>query len=359
MLVAVAACALFAPAVAFADTAHLTDGSRINGHVISLSADELRFKTGFSDSLAIPREQLAGLASDEALPTELTSGEVIRVRFEYTADTQTQSMMPTGSGDTALGSDGLAGVAAIDPRVVAAQQDDGQFVLPDADSLPPNNGDYWSGRFEFALNGKSGNSQTSSILTEVSGLRDTGDTRLSLSGSVDREEENQRQTVEEYIGKARFEDDITERVFWFAQQRLEKDGFENIDLRSRTLVGPGLFVFRRDRLTFKLSSGVGYKHEEYTDGDSEGEIIVSAGWDYAQLVGEWLKLTHEFTAYPEIANNPSKNFILESALGVEVPIAGSDVWRLRGALNHDYNNHPEPDVQPLDTSYQVGIIREF
>lgn len=344
---------------AFADTAYLVDGSRLNGEVISLSADELRVKTSFSDALVIPRDQVAGLASDDPLPVEYESGETARAQFAYSPDEEVQTIMHPDSDDAGAQARPLSAIAVVAPRLVAAQQEDDAPELPLADNLPPENGDYWSGRFEFALNGKSGNSDTSSLLTEVSAERDTGDTRLSMSASVDREEEDDRQTVEEYLGEARLERDINRRVFWFAQQQLEKDEFEDIDLRSRTLVGPGLFVFRRDRLTFKLRAGVGYQHEKYTDGGKSGELIASGGWDYAQLVGEWLKVTHEFTAYPEIANDPGRNFVLESSLGVEVPIANSDAWRLRGALNHDYNNNPESDVEQLDTSYQIGIVRDF
>lgn len=345
---------------AFADTAYLEDGSRINGQVISLSADTLQLKTSFADALSIPRDQVAGLASDAPLPVAFESGEQAQVRFDYAGEPGTQTLSVDGQPRDTENAEGLGAVATVAPQVVAAQQeDDEQYELEEADSLPPEDADYWSGRFEFALNGNSGNTDSSSVLTELSALRDTGDTRLSLSASVDREEEDGEQTAEEYLGEARFERDISERVFWFAQQELEKDEFENIDLRSRTLFGPGYFLARRDRLTFKLRSGLGYQYEEYSDGGNNGEMIFSAGWDYAQLVGEWMKLTHEFTAYPEITNSPSENFVLESALGVEVPIADSNVWRVRAALDHEYNNNPEPGVEELDTSYQVGIIRDF
>ncbi|WP_353109668.1 DUF481 domain-containing protein [Salinisphaera dokdonensis] len=346
---------------AHADTVYLSDGSVLKGSVISMSADELHLKTRFSDDLVVPRDQIDGLASDGELPLRLESGEEVQGQFVYEPEQGGQSIhidgrsVPSGSKPE----DVLASVAEVAPQVVAAQADDDEYELPEADALPPEDADYWSGRFELAINGNSGNTDSSSLLTEVSALRDTGDKRLSLSASVDREEEDEEQTAEEYLGKARYEQDITRRIFWFAQQQLEKDEFEDIDLRSRTLFGPGFFLARRDRLTFKVRSGLGYQYEAYTDDSESSELIFSAGWDYAQLVGEWMKLTHEFTIFPEVSNSPSENFVLESAFGVEVPIANSAVWRIRGALDHEYNNNPEPGVEELDTSYQVGVIRDF
>lgn len=353
--------AAYAP-LALADTVYLQDGSQVNGRIISMSDSELRLKTSFAGELTVPRDQLVGVASDDALPLRMASGDEVQGQFVYTPAGSGQSIIVDDQPQAIPGSseEVLAEVAAVAPQVVAAQQeDDDEYELPESDILPPEDADYWSGRVELALNGNSGNTDTSSLLTELSGLRDTGDTRLSLSASVDRQEEDDEQTAEEYLGQGRYEYDMTRRFFWFGQQELEKDEFEDIDLRSRTLFGPGFYIARRDRLTFKVRSGVGFQHESYTEGDSSSEMIFSSGWDYAQLVGEWLKLTHEFTIYPEITNSPSENYALESELGVEVPIADSQAWRVRGALEHEYNNNPEPGVEDLDTSYQVGVVRDF
>lgn len=351
---------------AFADTVILDDGSRLNGTVKSMSADTLELDTSFAGTMSLAREQIRGIDTDTAVPVALDSGEQVQGVLVYDADDNAQRLLvdgqPREAGD---GGTRLGAIALIAPAVVAQQDTQGEsedYELPESDRQPPDNENYWSGRAELAVNGNSGNTDNLSVLTKLSALRDTGDTRLSLSASVDKEEEDDEETADEWLGKARYEDDFTERAFWFFQQELEKDEFESIDLRSRTLVGPGYFLARRDRLTFKVRSGVGYQYEDYTedsDQDHNGEMIFSAGWDYAQLVGEWLKLTHEFTIYPEITNDPSDNFTLESSLGAEVPIADSRVWSIRGELEHEYNNNPEPGVEKLDTSYRVGVVRQF
>ena len=347
---------LFVP-VAQADTVFLDDGSRINGKIVSLSSDEVVIDPAFTDTLTIERARLSGLTSDEAVEVMLASGKTTRARLSY--DEQSGAQVVQADSDDTNGALALDDVSQIAPKVVAAQQDDDEYALPESDSLPPEDADYWSGNVELGLNGRSGNTDTSAWRTKLSALRDTGDTRLSMSATADREEEDDETTAEEYLGNARFEDDLTQRLFWFLQQELERDEFEDIDLRSRSLIGPGYFLARRDRLTFKVRSGIGHQYERYTSGGSSHEAIFSAGWDYAQLVGEWLKLTHDFTIYPEVTNSPSENFILESALGVEVPIANSDAWHLRAGLEHQYNNNPEPGVEDLDTTYNLGVVRGF
>lgn len=347
---------------AMADTAYLADGSRLNGQVKSMSGDALVLATGFAGEVSIARDQLSGLTTEGAVPTAMASGDREAVRFVYEPGSHQQTLESDSLGVVVQPVDSpFASIGRVAPDVVAANQQaaDDEPVLPDANNLPPPGADYWSGSFELGLSGNSGNTETKSLETTVSALRDTGDMRLSLSASVDKQSEDNEDTAEEYLGEGRYESDFTDRAFWFVQQGLEKDQFENIDLRSRTLVGPGYFLARQDKLTFKVRSGVGYQHEIYTDDGNNGEMIFSAGWDYAQIVGDWLKLSHEFTAYPEVTNDPGENYTLESALAAEIPLANSDLWSIRGALKHEYNNNPQPGVEDLDTSYEIGVVRDF
>lgn len=351
---------LLCATAAYADTVYLKDGSRLEGRLISLSDKALRVETAFAGELAITRSQLKGIWTQKPRRAELMSGHVVNARFLYEPNTGVQRVAVVGQAQPDWASDDpVSQIKYIAPRVVAAQNEsDGQSELASSDALPPEDGDYWSGRAEFSLNGNSGNTDDQSVRTQADVERDTGDTLLSLSASMERQEEDDERTAEEYLGEARYEYGVTRRLFVFGLQKLEKDEFEDIDLRSRTLVGPGYYFAREDRLTLKLRTGVGYQHEAYTDGGESNEAIASAGWDYAQLVGEWLKVTHDFTAYPEM-KNPSESYLLESALGVEVPIADSPNWRIRGELEHEYNSNPEPGVEDLDTSYRVGVVRQF
>lgn len=109
-----------------------------------------------------------------------------------------------------------------------------------------------------------------------------------------------------------------------------------------------------------MRTGIGYQYEDYTDDEgSNGTTVLEAGWDYAQLFGNWLKLTHEFSIYPEATNAPTDNFTLESILGAQIPLASSRAWSVRLSLENDYNHRPQPGVKKTDTSYNVGVTREF
>lgn len=351
-------CGTLALSSALADTTYLANGSRIEGRVVSLSEQQITLRTPFADALVIPREQVAGLTTEEPRTTDFVSGERAQTQFLYQTDSATQVLEIDGRTSVRTGERPLSTVAAVGLEVVDDAETQTAEVAPQSDSEAPA-ADYWSGHFEFALNGNSGNTDSQSLYTLVSALRDTGDTRLDLAASIDRQEEDKVKTASEYLGTARFEKDINKRLFWFAQQELRKDEFEDLDLQSRTLFGPGLFIARRDRLTFKIRGGLGYQYEQFTSGGTDSALIFAAGWDYKQLIGDSLKLTHGLTIYPELTNSPTDNYTLESLLGVELPIADATLWSVRAAWGHEYSSNPEPGLEKLDTSYRVGIAREF
>lgn len=355
--------AVYAPAV-FADTVFLQDGSQLRATVQTLSADKLKLQTGFAGVLEIDRKLVKGIDTDEPVKLALVGGRVVDARLVYAAaDDQQRYRADQESASVSRPDAPLGGIAEIAPQQIVADRDAAEAArhkLPEASIAPPADGEYWSGALSLGINGNSGNTDNRSVRLSGSALRDTGPTRLSFSGAVDREREDGDQTSDEYRASSRYENDFTDRAFWFAQQKLKKDRFQNLKIRSRTTVGPGYFLARQDDLIFKVRSGIGYQYEDYTDDQgSNGTTVFEAGWDYAQLFGDWLKLTHEFSIYPEITNAPSDNFTLESVLGAQIPLASSRDWSIRLSLENDYNNQPQPGVEKTDTSYNVGITRQF
>lgn len=349
-----------------ADTVYLADGSQLHGTVEMASADKLTLKTGFAGELSLPRDQVVGVDTDAPQSVSLTDGRTINARLAYTPDEPGQRYIVGGVAHRVAATAGkaLGPISQIAPQRVAAKAEEAkkaeQHVLPEASLAPPNDDDYWSGEAELGINGNSGNTDNRSVLASASILRDTGPTRLSFSASIDREQEDGEQTADEYQGNGRYENDFSPRAFWYVQEELEKDRFQNLDLRSRTTVGPGYFLVRRDQLIFKVRGGVGYQYEDYTgDASSQGEATAELGWDYAEIFDNWVKLSHELTVYPELTSSPTDNYTLDSVLAAQVPLASSAVWGVKLSLENEYDSNPQPGVESTDTTYSVGITRSF
>lgn len=356
---------MLAAAPSFGDTVYMKNGSTLKGDVKTMEGDQLKLNTSFAGTMKLDREKIAGVTTDKAVPVELHGGKSESVRFDYDVQNEKQRAKASpeyGAGQTE--SVKLSDVESIRPETIASKKKEERrekYTLSGYKTKLEVKQPEWSGEGRFGINGSSGNSHTLNIAASLSALRDTGQTRLNLLASVDKSSESGNETEADYLGRGRYEYDLTPRWFAFAQQSFEHDRFQDYGLRSQTTFGPGYFVLRQRRVIFKLTSGLGYQYTRYyKSADNDSQFVASFGWHYAQLFGDYLKVTHDFSAYPELSNSPTDNFSLESVLAANIPIAGSSLWFLSAQLKNDYNNNPrESETHQLDTTYSLAIQRTF
>ncbi|WP_162622678.1 DUF481 domain-containing protein [Salinisphaera orenii] len=350
---------------AVADTVYLKGGSQLEGQVQTMTANKLTLDTDYADTLTLDRDTLAGVTTDEAVPVALGPNQTSTVRLAYDSDAESQyAYTEDAQQETGRKRIELTSVDQLRPQKIAEnkrQTEAKKYQLPEyAHETGPDNV-VWSGNGRLGINGSRGNSENTNILASISALRSTGLTRLDLLASANMSTSDGDKTEEDYLGKASYERDLSRRLFMFASQSLEHDRFQNYDLRSRTLAGPGYFVVRQPRLIFKLHGGLGYEFTKYYEsGQSENEMVAAAGWHYGELFGDYLKLTHDFDIYPQLTDSPTNNFSLKSVLAATVPIADSSVWAVSAQLENDYNNNPkDSDTDKLDTIYSLTLQRSF
>lgn len=329
---------------AAADTLYLSDGSVVNGSLLTLYEDVYRFGTDFAGELEIPRGKVIGIDTDEPHTVVLEDGDEVGVSLRYDA----------GSGQQRLLSERF-GSRALTPAAIAAVRDLG---APDP-KLAALSKDPWSGRLAFGLAGSSGNSESRSINTRAEALRATNGDRLSLSLRMFRQRDDGEKTEDETVAKARLERDFTERFFLFGETEVENDEFEDIDLRFRATFGPGYFFIREKSHTLKGRFGLGYEHESYVSGGSESSAVATLSYDYMIELAEWFRFTHDLTLISRIDDAPSENYRVDSLLGGEFPLGQDSLWRLRAEYGHQYDHNPEPGVEDLDTTYLLNIVRDF
>lgn len=360
----------FVSCSALASTVYLKDGSRLQGEVKTMTGEQLRLDTDFAGTLKLDRSQITGLTTDEAVPLALDSDKTVTKSLDYDAQDDDQyaetpkadrseSKAKAAKKQIALGQ-----VAQIRPQKIAENKRRAQvkkYTLPEYARASNLDHAAWSGKGRLGIDGSSGNSDNTNVTAALSALRNTGTTRLDFLASANRATSDGDKTEANYLGRATYEGDLSRRWYAYATQNLERDKFQNYELRSRTSFGPGYFVSRQRRLIFKLNGGLGYEYTTYYEsGESESELIASAGWHYGQLFGKAVKLSHNFDIYPQLTDSPSDNFSLTSVFAASVPIANSSVWAISARLEHDYNNNPRnSDTDKLDTIYSLAIQRTF
>ncbi len=334
---------------ASAGTVYLTDGSILKGEIKLLRDDQLTLQTRYAGELELPRSQVSGLETEEAMTVVLNNGEELQARL--TRDAQGNLSLAHDAGPTQT----IVFAQVFDLRPVGAPAAGTAAAQDEAELDGP-----WSGSLQAGVSGSSGNSDNQNIDVRAATKRETENNRLSLEALLNKASQNDQQTEDEIRGTARLEQDVSKRAFVFGEFEAERDQFEDVDVRYRATVGPGYFFLEEPDHVLKARLGLGFEQERFEDADTNNNFVLTLGYDYRVDLWEWFRLTHKFTAIPDIGDEPSKNYRLESALGGELPLGSKDsLWRLRGEYRHEYDNNPEAGVEDLDTNYLLSIIRDF
>ena len=338
---------------AWSDAVYLDDGSILKGEVKLLRDDKLSLHTSYAGDLEIPRKKIVGLETDQLMTVRLQEGEEFNACFDVTDD-GVLLLVRDSQSEQQLQFSQLADVRPVDapsPEIVA-----NAASIADEKELD----DIWSGRIQAGIDGSSGNSDNRTIDVRLMAKRETENNRLSLEGLLHKASQDGEQTEDESRALIRNEQDFSERAFVFAEAEAERDQFEDVDVRYRLTVGPGYFLLQQPEHELKTRLGLGFEQERFEGGKTNNNFVLTLGYDYRLDLWEWFRLTHEFTAIPDIGDEPTKNYRLESLLGGELPLGSKEsLWRLRGELRHDYNNNPEPGIEDLDTNYILSILRDF
>lgn len=351
---------------AAADTVYLGDGSRLNGTVSRLTAEELLIETSFAGELRIDRSAVSGIDTDNPVQISLPTGEHLIGRLDYSPE-RGQYVYSEAAGKVSLQETRIAEMWSSDapsPALAAAEEElktlkeEHEATVESLEAKIKDGDDVWSGSLEAGLSGAAGGSDRFNFLGRGEALRETEFDRLSMFLEGRYATEEGVSTENEVLAGGRLERDFSRRWFAFGNVDLERDEFEDLDLRAILTAGVGRFLIRKETQTLKVRLGVGYQVEAFKNDANENSGILSVGYDYRIDVSDWLRFTHELTLFPNLSD-PTGEFRLNSAAGLEIPLRGESPWSVRLRVRNQYDADPEPGIAKLDTTYSVSLGYDF
>lgn len=358
-------------ALAHADMLYLDDGSRLTGTIRTTAPDGIVIDTAFAGELTVPLGTLSGITTDGTMSVQLVNEDRVRGRLVYDPDSGEQRLAETAFGAVAVSAPMLAAVwphgqpvpevkqaeRAFRTELAGVKADHAQAVERYENRLAGFE-DPWTGRISMGLDGASGNSRRLHIRGRAEARRETERDRLLLFAEGQMQEQQKVLTDKEIRLGAYVEHDFTDRWFTFVRQDLEKDKFENLELRSETTGGIGYFAIREPDHEWKVRAGLGYQFESFEDGTDMMQGILPLGWDYLVDVNDWLRFTHAITVYPAF-DDPIGNYRVDSIAGLEVPLGSSEAWKLQFSLRNEYDKLPAAGARSLDTTYGANVLVEI
>lgn len=357
-----------------ADTVYLRDGSVVSGQVTQMNDRNLDIQTSFAGTININMEAIKGLNTSAPLTASLRSGDQITGTFTYDIEkgqylnSNTMGRIPLNLKTVAQ----LRDINAPSPQEIALEQikikkeqeireiqeNHETTVAALQEKVKDKAQDVWSGSLKFGISGAKGNTDEQDFSGKLTAHRKTEFDRLDFSLQGRFENDDGQETKNEIIGRAGAEIDVSDRLYAFTKLTLERDKFEELDLRANLTGGLGYFLIKEDTHELKPRLGAGYEISAFENKANEDEMILSAGYDYKLELYEKLRFTHNFTYLPTI-DAPTENYRLDSDAALAYPINDAKTWNLELGLQNQYDSEPAAGVKEMDTYYSLGLSRTF
>lgn len=273
--VAILAVILFAT-VAMADQIVLKNGDRLTGSIVQSDGKTLTIQSEFAGAVNIPLDAITQITSDKPLYVTLKD-----------------SQMLLGSIGTA---DGKLAVRTVDAGTVTISQDTIQTIRSKEEQdayqtqidrlRNPSLSDLWNGALDTGLSLTRGNTETITYNFGVTASRAT--TRDKISGYITALYARNSSTGTSLVsanakrGGARYDLNLTSKVFAFGLGDLENDEFQELDLRLTFGGGMGWHAKKTERTSFDIFGGASLNRESFSTGltRSSAEMLIGEELTY-------------------------------------------------------------------------------
>ena len=341
-LAASALVALALTSAARADRLELTDGSILNGKLLSAEKGQFKFETKFAGVVTVAQDQIKTFSTDEAVNVGLKAGTQVL-----------GTVAATGTGIAVTAADGqmsanAAAVVAVwrpgadSPEITAAKAA--------AEKLKRR----WAYEASAAINGRTGGSEKFAGSVGFKATLESSEDKLMFNAAINRAQENGNKTADDWKAGVDYSSFFNTAAVWYARTELSKDKIKNITLRSNSAFGLGRKLAKTDTRDTEVRLGLGYLYETYTGTTPD---FASAGLDIALLNKQtlgWATMNNTLTYTPAFKDFANYRLVHESSF--DLPIKTGEFWKLRMGVNNDYQSQPAGTAPKLDTTYFSALI---
>ncbi len=338
----------FSP-LARADQVVLKNGDRLTGSIVKSDAKSLTLKSEFVGTVNIVNDAIAQITSDQPLYLGLKDGQTV-VGTVTTIDGKLD-VKTADTGTVSLARDTVETVRSKEAQLAYQQE---------IDRLRnPRLIDLWSGAVEVGLALAKGNSDSATFNLGFNAARTTSRDKISVYATSLYARNSTTgvsvTTVNDKRGGARYDLNLSSRVFGFGTGDLESDPFQKLDLRLVLGGGLGWHYKKTERVTMDFFGGGSLDKEYFSTGlnRSSGEVLV--GQEFAYKFSSRTSFQEKTVFFPNMSETGEYrlNFdaaaitLLKSWLG----------WHL--TLSDRYISNPVSGAKQNDLLLSTGLRVTF
>lgn len=298
---------------AFADQIVLKNGDRITGSITKSDGKALVIKTDYAGDVTVKFDSIQSLTSTGDLSVTL-GGKTVVGPVTTSGDNIVVATKTSGSVEGPKAS--LSVLRS--PAEEAAYQK----------KMHPGFGEGWSGGVNLGFAVTRGNSETKNLNIAFNTVRVGLHDKLTLyTNSVystnDLPGATPHTTANSIGGGARYDRDLTPRVFGFVNADFFHNSLQFLDLRSSLGGGIGLHAIKNPATSLDLLGGINYSHESYSDvpqlppltgfySYTKNYAAALVGDNFTRKLGKSTLVTQSFFFYPDLKDTSQFRWTLNA-----------------------------------------------
>jgi putative salt-induced outer membrane protein YdiY len=290
------------------DTVLMKNGDHLTGAIEHSDGKQLTIKTDYAGEINLQWPAVK----------ELISGEPVYV---VGLDKETVSGKVTTEGSDLVVTTSNAGAVRIPLSGVTTVRSQAEQATYDH-SLHPGFIDNWKGAATVGFALARGNSDPTNLSIGFNAARTTlNDKLITYATSIytsNTTPGTTAVTTNDIRGGARYDHNLTPRVFEFGSGDFEYNAAEDLNLRSIYSGGLGYHAIKSAATTFDILLGANYTRESYSTPLVRNLAGATVGENFTHRVSKDTTLTEQFLFYPDLSNTGQYRFAFDAGFNTKI-----------------------------------------
>lgn len=324
-----------------ADQIVMKNGDRLTGVIVKGDDSSVIIESEYAGVLKVKADAIAEITSAQRLHLTLKDGKTVGGRLvirDARVEVEPESGAKVSFERSAVG-------------VIRSKAEQDAYNR----SLTPGWLEFWNGFVDLGYSLTTGNINTSTVTLGTNLARETRRDKTTLYAALIKsknEVNDVSQTTANAIrGGARYEYNLTKRLFAFGFGDFEYNEIQLLDLRMVLGGGMGYNVIKNERTDFSVFGGGSYNYEAFANDTTRNsaEIIVGQAWSHR--ISDRLTLRERFQLFPNLSDTGEYRLTFDAGLAAK--IWNRLDWQI--TVSDRYLSNPLPGTQGNDLLLTTGL----
>ena len=235
-------------------------------------------------------------------------------------------------------------------------------IKPPAPPAPPSLEPVtpWSGKFDLALSGSEGNTDTQNFRTELDVKHDDAEAIDVFTIWYQRSETDNVASAAKGFSQLRHEWKLSDSKWRpFVQGSIQTDQFSDYDQLIAVAAGGAYPCLDGPvhKVTSRLGAGISKKYGETDPDVDETSYDALVGLDWLWTISATSNFSFTTDIYPSVSDMGQYRAVTKAAY--ETKVDPDSAWFLKLGIDHFYDSTAGAGIDSTDWNYYVGIGRAF